>query len=171
MYNKDFNKANKANKADKANEGFACKALPIVRYVLFSLIATGVILLAFAWYRGTHSAGYTLVTFSALWFSVFIPFVTGIALLVFANGWRRIVGTLVCVLIIAGSFAFFALQDQIIAFLNVPVVNPWFDFTCGASLNIATLTFVIMTLVCAFLFNRNSKCISSEVKKDDSVDV
>ena len=165
MYNKDLNKANKANK------GFACKAFSIVKYVLFALIATGVILLAFAWYRGTHSAGYTLVMFSALWFSVFIPFVTGIALLVFANGWRRIVGTLVCVLIIAGFFAFLALQDQIIAFLNVPVVNPWFDFTCGALLNIATLTFVIMTLVCVFLVKNNDKCVSSEVKKDDSAHV
>ena len=159
MYNKDLNKANKANK------GFACKAFSIVKYVLFALIATGVILLAFAWYRGTHSAGYTLVMFSALWFSVFIPFVTGIALLVFANGWRRIVGTLVCVLIIAGFFAFLALQDQIIAFLNVPVVNPWFDFQCGASLKIATLTFVIMTLVCVFLVKNDDKCVSSEVKK------
>ena len=159
MYNKDLNKANKANK------GFACKAFSIVKYVLFALIATGVILLAFAWYRGTHSAGYTLVMFSALWFSVFIPFVTGIALLVFANGWRRIVGTLVCVFLIAGYFAFLALQDQIIAFFNVPVVNPWFDFTCGALLNIATLTFVIMTLVCVFLVKNNDKCVSGEVKK------
>ena len=50
MYNEDLNKANKANK------GFACKALPVVRYILFALIATGVILLAFAWYRDTHSA-------------------------------------------------------------------------------------------------------------------
>lgn len=162
MYNEDLNKA---NKADKANKGFMCKALPVVRYVLFALIATGVILLAFAWYRGTHSAGYTVVTFSALWFSVFIPFVTGIALLVFANGWRRIVGTLVCVLIIAGSFAFLALQNQIIAFFNVPVVNPWFDFQCDALLKIATLSFVIMTLVCVFLVKNNDKCVSSEVKK------
>ena len=162
MYNKDLNKA---NKADKANKGFACKAFPIVKYVLFALIATGVILLAFAWYRGTHSAGYTVVTFSALWFSVFIPFVTGIALLVFANGWRRIVGTLVCVLIIAGSFAFLALQNQIIAFFNVPVVNPWFDFQCDALLKIATLGFVIMTLVCVFLVKNNDKCVSGEVKK------
>ena len=159
MYNEDLNKANKANK------GFACKAFPIVKYVLFALIATGVILLAFAWYRGTHSAGYTVVTFSALWFSVFIPFVTGIALLVFANGWRRIVGTLVCVLIIAGSFAFLALQNQIIAFFNVPVVNPWFDFQCDALLKIATLSFVIMTLVCVFLVKNNDKCVSGEVKK------
>ena len=162
MYNEDLNKA---NKADKANKGFMCKALPVVRYVLFALIATGVILLAFAWYRGTHSAGYTVVTFSALWFSVFIPFVTGIALLVFANGWRRIVGTLVCVLIIAGSFAFLALQNQIIAFFNVPVVNPWFDFQCDALLKIATLGFVIMTLVCVFLVKNNDKCVSGEVKK------
>ncbi len=162
MYNEDLNKA---NKADKANKGFMCKALPVVRYVLFALIATGVILLAFAWYRGTHSAGYTVVTFSALWFSVFIPFVTGIALLVFANGWRRIVGTLVCVLIIAGSFAFLALQNQIIAFFNVPVVNPWFDFQCDALLKIATLSFVIMTLVCVFLVKNNDKCVSGEVKK------
>lgn len=159
MYNKDL------NKADKANKGFACKALPVVRYILLALIATGVILLAFAWYRGTHSAGYTLVMFSALWFSVFIPFVTGIALLVFANGWRRIVGTLVCVLLIAGFFAFLALQNQIIAFFNVPVVNPWFDFQCGALLKIATLSFVIMTLVCVFLVKNNDKCVSSEVKK------
>ncbi|RIY24423.1 hypothetical protein CJI50_04285 [Bifidobacteriaceae bacterium NR021] len=162
MYNKDLNKANK---------GFMCKALPVVRYVLFALIATGVILLAFAWYRGTHSAGYTLVEFSALWFSAFMPFVTGIALLVFARGWRRIVGTLVCVLLIAGFFAFLALQDQIIAFFNVPVVNPWFDFTCGALLKIATFTFVIMTLVCVFLVKNNDKCVSSEVKKDDSANV
>ena len=162
MYNKDLNKA---NKADKSNKGFMCKALPVVRYVLFALIATGVILLAFAWYRGTHSAGYTLVEFSALWFSAFMPFVTGIALLVFARGWRRIVGTLVCVLLIAGYFAFLALQDQIIAFFNVPVVNPWFDFQCGALLKIATLTFVIMTLVCVFLVKNNDKCVSSEVKK------
>lgn len=162
MYNKDLNKA---NKADKANKGFACKAFPIVKYVLFALIATGVILLAFAWYRGTHSAGYTLVEFSALWFSAFMPFVTGIVLLIFARGWRRIIGTLVCVLLIAGYFAFLALQDQIIAFFNVPVVNPWFDFTCGALLNIATLTFVIMTLVCVFLVKNNDKCVSSEVKK------
>ncbi|WP_391496224.1 hypothetical protein [Gardnerella swidsinskii] len=162
MYNKDLNKANK---------GFMCKALPVVRYVLFALIATGVILLAFAWYRGTHSAGYTLVEFSALWFSAFMPFVTGIALLVFARGWHRIVGTLVCVLLIAGYFAFLALQDQIIAFFNVPVVNPWFDFTCGALLKIATFTFVIMTLVCVFLVKNNDKCVSSEVKKDDSANV
>lgn len=162
MYNKDLNKANKANK------GFMCKVLPVVRYILLALIYNGVLLLAFAWYRGTHSAGYTLVTFSALWFSVFIPFVTGIALIVFASGWRRIVGTLVCVLLIAGFFAFLALQDQIIAFFNVPVVNPWFDFTCGALLKIATLTFVIMTLVCVFLVKNNDKCVSSEVKKDDS---
>ena len=80
MYNKDLNKANKANK------GFMCKALPVVRYILLALIYNGVLLLAFAWYRGTHSAGYTLVTFSALWFSVFMPFVTGIALIVFASG-------------------------------------------------------------------------------------
>lgn len=165
MYNEDLNKANNGN---NANKGFACKAFPIVKYVLFALIATGVILLAFAWYRGTHSAGYTFVTDSALWFSVFMPFVTGIALLVFANGWRRIVGTLVCVLLIAGFFAFLALQNQIIAFFNVPVVNPWFDFTCGALLKIATLTFVIMTLVCVFLVKNNDKCVSSEVKKDDS---
>lgn len=162
MYNKDLNKANKANK------GFMCKALQVVRYILLALIYNGVLLLALAWYRGTHSAGYTLVTFSALWFSVFMPFVTGIALIVFASGWRRIVGTLVCVLLIAGFFAFLALQDQIIAFFNVPVVNPWFDFTCGALLKIATLTFVIMTLVCVFLVKNNDKCVSSEVKKDDS---
>ncbi|MFU0528002.1 hypothetical protein ACMZ7Q_01175 [Gardnerella vaginalis] len=162
MYNKDLNKANKANK------GFMCKALQVVRYILLALIYNGVLLLALAWYRGTHSAGYTLVTFSALWFSVFMPFVTGIALIVFARGWRRIVGTLVCVLLIAGFFAFLALQDQIIAFFNVPVVNPWFDFTCGALLKIATLTFVIMTLVCVFLVKNNDKCVSSEVKKDDS---
>ena len=162
MYNKDLNKA---DKADKANKGFACKAFTIVKYVLFALIATGVILLAFAWYRGTHSAGYTLVEFSALWFSVFMPFVAGIVLLIFAREWRRIVGTLVCVLLIAGYFAFLALHDQIIAFFNVPVVNPWFDFTCGALLNIATLTFVIMTLVCVFLVKNNDKCVSSEVKK------
>ena len=159
MYNKDLNKANKANK------GFMCKALQVVRYILLALIYNGVLLLALAWYRGTHSAGYTLVTFSALWFSVFMPFVTGIALIVFARGWRRIVGTLVCVLLIAGFFAFLALQDQIIAFFNVPVVNPWFDFTCGALLKIATLTFVIMTLVCVFLVKNNDKCVSSEVKK------
>ena len=91
-----------------------------------------------------------------------------IALIVFASGWRCIVGTLVCVLLIAGFFAFLALQDQIIAFFNVPVVNPWFDFTCGALLKIATLTFVIMTLVCVFLVKNNDKCVSSEVKKDDS---
>ena len=162
MYNEDLNKANKANK------GFACKAFPIVKYVLFALIATGVILLAFAWYRGTHSAGYTLVTDSALWFSVFMPFVTGIVLLIFTRGWRRIVGTLVCVLLIAGFVAFLALQNQIIAFFNVPIVNPWFDFQCGALLKIATLTFVIMTLVCVFLVKNNDKCVSSEVKKDDS---
>lgn len=162
MYNKDLNKA---DKADKANKGFACKAFPIVKYVLFALIATGVILLAFAWYRGTHSAGYTLVEFSALWFSVFMPFVAGIVLLIFAREWRRIVGTLVCVLLIAGYFAFLALHDQIIAFFNVPVVNPWFDFTCGALLNIATLTFVIMTLVCVFLVKNDDKCVSGEVKK------
>lgn len=159
MYNKDL------NKADKANKSFACKAFPIVKYVLFALIATGVILLAFAWYRGTHSAGYTLVEFSALWFSVFMPFVTGIVLLIFAREWRRIVGTLVCVLLIAGFFTFLALQDQIIAFFNVPVVNPWFDFQCGALLKIATLTFVIMTLVCVFLVKNNDECVSSEVKK------
>ena len=162
MYNEDLNKA---NKADKANKGFMCKALPVVRYVLFALIATGVILLAFAWYRGTHSAGYTLVTDSALWFSVFMPFVTGIVLLIFTRGWRRIVGTLVCVLLIAGFVAFLALQNQIIAFFNVPVVNPWFDFQCGALLKIATLTFVIMTLVCVFLVKNNDKCVSGEVKK------
>lgn len=162
MYNKDLNKA---NKTDKANKGFACKAFPIVKYVLFALIATGVILLAFAWYRGTHSAGYTLVADSALWFSAFMPFVTGIVLLIFARGWRRIVGTLVCVLLIAGFVAFLALQNQIIAFFNVPVVNPWFDFQCGALLKIATLTFVIMTLVCVFLVKNNDKCVSSEVKK------
>lgn len=155
MYNEDLNKANKANK------GFACKAFPIVKYVLFALIATGVILLAFAWYRGTHSAGYTLVTDSALWFSVFMPFVTGIVLLIFTRGWRRIVGTLVCVLLIAGFVAFLALQNQIIAFFNVPIVNPWFDFQCGALLKIATLTFVIMTLVCVFLVKNNDKCVSS----------
>lgn len=165
MYNKDLNKANKADKANKANKGFACKAFTIVKYVLFALIATGVILLAFAWYRGTHSAGYTLVEFSALWFSAFMPFVTGIVLLIFARGWHRIIGTLVCVLLIAGYFAFLALQNQIIAFFNVPVVNPWFDFTCGALLNIATLTFVIMTLVCVFLVKNNDKCVSGEVKK------
>ncbi len=159
MYNKDLNKANKANK------GFACKAFPIVKYVLFALIATGVILLAFAWYRGTHSAGYTLVTDSALWFSVFMPFVTGIVLLIFTRGWRRIVGTLVCVLLIAGFVAFLALQNQIIAFFNVPITNPWFDFQCGALLKIATLTFVIMTLVCVFLVKNNDKCVSGEVKK------
>ena len=162
MCSKDLNKA---NKADKANKGFACKAFPIVKYVLFALIATGVILLAFAWYRGTHSAGYTLVTDSALWFSIFMPFVTGIVLLIFTRGWRRIVGTLVCVLLIAGFVAFLALQNQIIAFFNVPVVNPWFDFQCGALLNIATLTFVIMTLVCVFLVKNNDKCVSGEVKK------
>ena len=165
MYNEDLNKANKANK------GFACKAFPIVKYVLFALIATGVILLAFAWYRGTHSAGYTLVTDSALWFSVFMPFVTGIVLLIFTRGWRRIVGTLVCVLLIAGFVAFLALQNQIIAFFNVPIVNPWFDFQCGALLKIATLTFVIMTLVCVFLVKNNDKCVSNEVKKDDSANV
>lgn len=162
MYNKDLNKA---NKTDKANKGFACKAFPIVKYVLFALIATGVILLAFAWYRGTHSAGYTLVTDSALWFSIFMPFVTGIVLLIFTRGWRRIVGTLVCVLLIAGFVAFLALQNQIIAFFNVPITNPWFDFQCGALLKIATLTFVIMTLVCVFLVKNNDKCVSSEVKK------
>lgn len=162
MYNKDLNKANKANK------GFMCKALPVVRYILLALIYNGVLLLAFAWYRGTHSAGYTLVTFSALWFSVFMPFVTGIVLLIFTRGWRRIVGTLVCVLLIAGFVAFLALQNQIIAFFNVPIVNPWFDFQCGALLKIATLTFVIMTLVCVFLVKNNDKCVSSEVKKDDS---
>ena len=168
MYNEDLNKA---NKADKANKGFICKVLPVVSYVLFALIATGVILLAFAWYRGTHSAGYTLVELSALWFSAFMPFVAGIVLLIFAREWRRIVGTLVCVLLIAGYFAFLALHDQIIAFFNVPITNPWFDFTCGALLKIATLTFVIMTLVCVFLVKNNDKCVSSEVKKDDSVNV
>ena len=47
MYNEDLNKANNGN---NANKGFMCKALPVVRYILLALIATGVILLAFAWY-------------------------------------------------------------------------------------------------------------------------
>lgn len=132
------------------------RALTIARYAIFALLFVGAFLLAFAWYRGTHSKGYTVVTCSALWFNVIVPFITLIVLCVFVRGWRLVVGSIICVLLIASFFGFMALQDQIMEFLNVPVTNPWFEFTCSALLKIATASFVIMCCVSVFLIRRNS---------------
>lgn len=132
------------------------RALPIARYAIFALLLAGAFLLAFAWYRGTHSKGYTVVTCSALWFSVIVPFITLIVLCVFVRGWRLVVGSIICVLLIASFFGFIALQDQIMEFLNIPVTNPWFEFTCSALLKIATVSFVIMCCVSVFLIKRNT---------------
>ncbi|MFU0571128.1 hypothetical protein [Gardnerella vaginalis] len=138
------------------DESVLSRALTIARYVIFALLLVGAFLLAFAWYRGTHSKGYTVVTCSALWFSVIVPFITLIVLCVFVRGWRLVVGSIICVLLIASFFGFMALQDQIMEFLNIPVTNPWFEFTCSALLKIATASFVIMCCVSVFLIKRNS---------------
>lgn len=138
------------------DESVLSRALTIARYVIFALLLVGAFLLAFAWYRGTHSKGYTVVTCSALWFSVIVPFITLIVLCVFVRGWRLVVGSIICVLLIASFFGFMALQDQIMEFLNVPVTNPWFEFTCSSLLKIATASFVIMCYVSIFLIKRNA---------------
>lgn len=149
------------NSLPKDKDGVLSRALPIVRYAIFALLLAGAFLLAFAWYRGTYSKGYTVVTCSALWFSVIVPFITLIVLCVFVRGWRLVVGSIICVLLIASFFGFIALQNQIMDFLNVPATNPWFEFTCNALLKIATASFVIMCCVSVFLIRRN---VTYEIK-------
>lgn len=144
------------NNIPQDKDGALSRALPIARYAIFALLLAGAFLLAFAWYRGTHSKGYTVVACSALWFSVIVPFITLIVLCVFVRGWRLVVGSTICVLLIASFFGFIALQNQIMEFLNVPATNPWFEFTCSASLKIATASFVIMCCVSVFLIKRNA---------------
>lgn len=144
------------NSLPKDKDGALSRALTIARYAIFALLLAGAFLLAFAWYRGTHSKGYTVVTCSALWFSVIVPFITLIVLCVFVRGWRLVVGSIICVLLIASFFGFISLQNQIMEFLNVPATNPWFEFTCNALLKIATASFVIMCCVSVFLIKRNS---------------
>lgn len=77
-------------------------------------------------------------------------------LCVFVRGWRLVVGSTICVLLIASFFGFIAFHDSIMGFLNVPSTNPWFEFTCSALLKIATASFVIMCCVSVFLIKRNS---------------
>ena len=144
------------NSLPKDKDGALSRALTIARYAIFALLLAGAFLLAFAWYRGTHSKGYTVVTCSALWLSVIVPFITLIVLCVFVRGWRLVVGSTICVLLIASFFGFMALQDQIMEFLNVPSTNPWFEFTCNALLKISTASFVIMCCVSVFLIKRNA---------------
>lgn len=144
------------NNLPQDKDGILSRALPIARYAIFALLLAGAFLLAFAWYRGTHSKGYTVVACSALWFSVIVPFITLIVLCIFVRGWRLVVGSIICVLLIASFFGFIALQDQIMEFLNIPATNPWFEFTCSSLLKIATASFVIMCCVSVFLIRRNS---------------
>lgn len=144
------------NSLPKDKDGALSRALPIARYAIFALLLAGAFLLAFEWYRGTHSKGYTVVTCSALWLSVIVPFITLIVLCVFVRGWRLVVGSTICVLLIASFFGFIAFHDSIMGFLNVPSTNPWFEFTCSALLKIATASFVIMCCVSVFLIKRNS---------------